>query len=178
MRREALLLAAIGLLLLWAPLLAADDSTLIAPTFKGVQSCKICHKADKIYPTWEETAHAGAFNSLPEDQRTNETCLECHATGVNEKGEVLEGVQCEACHGPGSAYSPKSVMEDRAKAIAAGLVIPDQHTCVRCHTDELPKACGVPMQENFAFDLMKIKGVHALKIHDMPSDSVDVPEGE
>lgn len=176
MRKEALLLAAISLLFWWTPLLAADDSTIATPMFEGAQSCRVCHLADKVYPTWEVTAHAGAFLVVPEDQRSNRICLDCHTTGVSEAGEVLEGVQCEACHGPGSAYSEKSIMEDRARAIAAGLVIPDQNTCVRCHTDALPRECGVPLQENFAFDLMKIKGVHTLKIQQALPDSIDLPD--
>ena len=176
MTKKALLLAAIGLLFCGTPTFAEDDSTAVSPAYKGAPSCKICHKTDQVYPTWEETAHAGAFSSLSEEQRSNETCLECHATGVTAKGKLLEGVQCEACHGPGSAYAKKSIMEDREQAVANGLIIPDQKTCLRCHTDNLPKECGDPLQDNFAYDLMKIKGVHALKINQQLPDSVDIPD--
>lgn len=44
-------------------------------------------------------------------------------------------VDCEACHGNGGDYWPAAVMRDRAKAIAAGLVLPDLASCRRCHED-------------------------------------------
>lgn len=42
-------------------------------------------------------------------------------------------LDCEACHGPGSGYSPMAVMKDPAKARAAGLVMPDKSFCSQCH---------------------------------------------
>jgi len=48
------------------------------------------------------------------------------------------GVQCEACHGPGSDYKAISVMKDKAAAVAAGLIIPDEAMCKKCHNAESP----------------------------------------
>jgi hypothetical protein len=45
-----------------------------------------------------------------------------------------KGLDCEGCHGNGGDYWPASVMRDRAKATAAGLVLPDLASCRKCHT--------------------------------------------
>ena len=50
-----------------------------------------------------------------------------------EAASGLLGVQCESCHGPGAAYSPAEVMIDREKALLAGLSIPDEAVCRKCH---------------------------------------------
>jgi hypothetical protein len=42
-------------------------------------------------------------------------------------------VDCEKCHGNGGDYWPASVMRDRAKAGAAGLVTPTLASCKKCH---------------------------------------------
>ncbi|WP_242356267.1 MULTISPECIES: hypothetical protein [Anaeromyxobacter] len=46
---------------------------------------------------------------------------------------AVKGLDCEGCHGNGADYWPASVMRDREKAIAAGLVMPTLATCKRCH---------------------------------------------
>ena len=44
-----------------------------------------------------------------------------------------KGLDCEGCHGNGADYWPAGVMRDRAKAVAAGLVMPALAACKRCH---------------------------------------------
>ena len=51
---------------------------------------------------------------------------------------IADGVQCETCHGAGSDYLSLSTMKDRARAIAAGLIIPTKEACVKCHNTESP----------------------------------------
>jgi hypothetical protein len=46
---------------------------------------------------------------------------------------AAKGLDCEGCHGNGADYWPASVMRDRAKAAAAGLVTPTLATCAKCH---------------------------------------------
>ena len=73
-------------------------------------------------------------------------CLECHVTGYKaDKAltaalKVEDGVQCEACHGPGSDYKSIPVMKDKAKAEAAGLVlsVDDPKLCTQCHNSKSP----------------------------------------
>jgi hypothetical protein len=44
-----------------------------------------------------------------------------------------KGLDCEGCHGNGGDYWPAAVMRDRAKAVAAGLVLPELSFCRKCH---------------------------------------------
>ena len=145
--------------------------------YVGVKKCKTCHKKEKIgnqYGKWLESPHAKAFESLKsdtakkvaaqlgiDDPTKSERCLRCHTTGFGEGGYDLnasaehnakfEGVQCEACHGPGSAYRKLKVM----KGIAAGkldpndygLIYPKEEDCRRCHTPE-----DNPFYKEFNFD--------------------------
>jgi len=70
-------------------------------------------------------------------------CLMCHVTGAQNSlatfGEAFsdnQGVGCEACHGPGAAYTDPAVMADREAFLASGGKIPDEVTCRECHRDE------------------------------------------
>lgn len=99
-------------------------------SFIGAEKCKMCHKLQ--YDSWLATRHAKATETAKASTRWTfeASCLACHATNNDEK---LPGVQCEACHGPGSDYRAMSIMKDRQKAIANGLIIPTQETCNGCH---------------------------------------------
>jgi hypothetical protein len=121
--------------------------------YVGASKCKMCHKGAKkgeIWEKWEASAHAKAFESLPEASRKDEKCLACHTTGFGEGGyavgaetaDKFAGVGCEACHGPGSAYKSMKVMKDPELAKQKGLITPDEKTCQKCHVgDKLPKEC-------------------------------------
>ena len=100
------------------------------------------------------TDWAAFLASLREENRDIENpieetrCLKCHTTGaqrwpVDPTAVVrpAEGVGCEACHGPGSAYIEPEVMADSKRFLENGGNIPDELTCRGCHRDE-----------NFAFD--------------------------
>jgi Cytochrome c554 and c-prime len=120
-----------------------------APTYVGVQKCKMCHRLQ--FESWSTTKHAKATEDAKNSKtRKFETaCLTCHATNHDE---TMAGVQCEACHGPGSGYKTISIMKDVAKAKAAGLIIPTQTTCNGCHD-------GKDHHKKIAFT----KAVHAHK---------------
>lgn len=102
-------------------------------THVGAAKCKICHKLQ--FDSWLATPHANATATAKGSSRWpfEAACLSCHATN---RDEALAGVQCEACHGAGSDYRSLQIMKDRRKAVAAGLVIPSQATCDRCHDGE------------------------------------------
>jgi len=79
------------------------------------------------------------------DPQKSGKCLKCHSTAYNfteavatDKITPEEGVTCESCHGPGKNYKNKVVMEDQAKAIAAGLICPATKSCVLCHNEKSP----------------------------------------
>jgi len=132
--------------------LAACSVALAAPTYIGADKCKMCHKEQ--FTSWEGLAHAKAFDRLKDDEKGKAECLKCHATGGAAE---MPGVQCEACHGPGSEYKSIKVMKDQQAAVAAGLVLPTEATCKGCHE-------GAPHEvPAFNYDEAVKTGVHAHK---------------
>jgi hypothetical protein len=124
-----------------------------AADYIGAAKCKICHKVQ--FDSWQTLGHAKAFERLKPEEQGNADCLRCHATGGSAE---MPGVQCEACHGPGSGYKAMDVMKDRQKSAAAGLVLPDEALCKGCHAGKAPH--DLPA---FDFGTAKEKGVHAHK---------------
>lgn len=131
----------------------------------GVKKCRMCHMSDKKgdqFAAWKKGPHSKAFETLGGaeakkiaeekglgDPQKAPECLKCHVTGYNteaceapKKVKMEDGVGCESCHGPGSAYWKKKVMEDltkgKIKGSSVGLVEPDEKLCVTCHNEESP----------------------------------------
>lgn len=149
-------LVAMGLLVLAGAPLAEEKAQ---PSYIGVDGCKMCHKSEKSgnqYGVWLESAHAKAYEVLASDaakaiagdkgnpQELDE-CLQCHVTAhgvdaarLDKKYKVEDGIGCESCHGPGSEYKSNKVMKDRDAAVAAGLIVPTEETCVACHNEKSP----------------------------------------
>lgn len=92
----------------------------------GSESCRTCHR--DIHEAWSERSHARAGESLGSEQMPDPRCQPCHMPVM----EVETGVGCEACHGPGSAYSRLAVMIDPLKRTSAGLVDAGAG-CPACH---------------------------------------------
>jgi len=139
----------------------AEGEKEVKHEYVGVDKCKMCHKKDGTFAGWEATAHATAFDKLDDAGKANKECAPCHTTGTTAEGELLKGVQCEGCHGPGSDFKKKSVMEDKEAAIAAGLIIPTEETCKTCHAAKAYPEGHKAMPE-FKFDEMVKKGVHPM----------------
>lgn len=102
------------------------------PDYIGAKRCRLCHRA--AYDGWSRTAHRRATENIAPGSMQS-SCLECHATGP----AALQGVQCEACHGPGGDYWYPEVMIDPEKARLAGLVRPTESVCRSCHGSGLPE---------------------------------------
>jgi hypothetical protein len=141
--------------------------------FVGVNACKPCHMGEakgRIYETWSATAHATSFERLDPAQRANPVCLRCHTTGWNRQiapGKTLEdlrGVQCEACHGPGSDYKSLVFMKHEPEAWKRGLIRPVEWTCRRCHSPDIPQDCwgGAPTPPEFDYRNASQKILHSL----------------
>jgi hypothetical protein len=128
---------------------------LSGPTFIGDGKCKMCHKTE--HASWAKMKHAKAFDLLKPEEQKDEKCLSCHTTGYGTSDKVLEGVQCEACHGPGSEYKSIKVMKDPEKAKAAGLIEADEKVCVGCHNEKSPTFKG------FNYEEAKSKAMHEKK---------------
>ncbi len=105
------------------------------PYYIGNRKCRLCHF--EYFKGWEKDPHANAFVRLGRMQN-NPYCLKCHTTGFREpQGFVsekitpeLRGVQCEACHGPGSKH--KDSPHDK-NALPIGRKIDYQSVCIKCH---------------------------------------------
>jgi len=167
---------ALGLALLIA---VAATGQIIAGdhAYVGADKCKMCHNSaakGAQYTKWTEAKHSKAFTDLAGDKakeiaaakgiadpQKDDGCLSCHVTGhgvdaarLTDKYNAEQGVSCESCHGPGGDYWKMSVMKDKAQAAAAGLIMPDEKTCVTCHNDKSPTFKG------FDFAAMKAKIAH------------------
>ena len=105
-----------------------------AADYIGAKKCKACHI--KQFKSWKTTTMADSFENLKagvkvaekkaagledKDYTHDAGCLKCHTTGYGKPGGFttieetpkLAGVQCESCHGAGSAY--KVVMKKNKK---------------------------------------------------------------
>ena len=125
--------------------------------YTGVAACAACHKGPAHgfqFSKWRDGPHARAFAVLATeraaeiaakagvggDPQTSAACLSCHTTGHGVAATSFapefdhrDGVQCESCHGPGSAYSAEEVMKDADAAKKAGLIKAVESTCRPCH---------------------------------------------
>jgi len=158
--KKLILLAVLlsALVTFWALLMVAEETKEeVKHDFVGVKKCKACHKAQ--YKTWLETGHAKT-DLLTDEEKKKAECLSCHVTGTTAKDSLLEGVQCEACHGPGSDYKSLKIKSKKkwkadpeaakTAAIEAGLIYPTKEDCKRCHKKE-----GNPNFKPFDFAKMK-----------------------
>lgn len=132
--------------------------------YVGVKICGTCHRTEKQgkqFDIWQKSKHASAYKTLLTD-KANEIakskglakpaaespeCLQCHAITetklVDKTFDMKDGVQCEVCHGAGSAYKTITIMKDKAKAIAAGMTEYKndediEKMCKTCHNDKSP----------------------------------------
>jgi predicted CXXCH cytochrome family protein len=103
----------------------ADDG---GGTYVGPEVCKACHQAQS--DAWQDAPHADAskvdaFLADWKSLNSPNYCLQCHTTGYdpNTGHYALEGVTCEACHGPFNPEHPQKPM----------LVQTDPAACGACH---------------------------------------------
>lgn len=121
---------------------APEDTTFFrvtgpTPFYGAAITCGDCHT--NVYPSWSQTAHAGAFTTLKDiGQGANKTCLPCHTAGYglstgfqDEKTTpFFGGVQCGNCHGPvGTHTIYPNDPERRPKTYLNAQV------CGSCHSD-------------------------------------------
>jgi YVTN family beta-propeller protein len=144
------------------------------PLYIGTQACGECHNGPETghqLAKWRLTAHAKAYTSLamPEskeivrlsgltgDPYQLRMCLGCHATASEAEDweklpefRIEDGLQCEACHGPGSEYASEELMRDRTKARNAGLKVLTKDDCRVCHR---PKGSHDTVLKRKPFDI-------------------------
>jgi len=166
MKKLALVLILLGVFLLVLSnfVLSQEKPKTEQKAFKyiGTFKCKLCHNTPqkgKVYDWWAAEKHSKAYGTLANEQSKNiakgmgiadaqksEKCLVCHVTGYNApaaqkdvKYSMVEGVTCEACHGPGEAYQAMKYMKDPILAAKeAGLIKPTNEVCITCHNKKSP----------------------------------------
>jgi hypothetical protein len=107
------------------------------PFYVGMDKCAACHKPATAF--WRSTVHASAWKTLVDGgKQADYKCVGCHVTGYGEVGgtslghtQRFENVQCENCHGPGSAHVAGKGLED-PPAIQRETPSP---VCTRCHNE-------------------------------------------
>lgn len=144
----------------------------------GADKCKMCHNKPATgdqYSKWLQDPHSQALKSLSNqksldyakkngiaDPAKEAKCLKCHSTydmiDAKLRGGILatEGVSCESCHGPGSAYKSPSVMKNIEQAKTMGLIVPDKALCLHCHGSK-----DNPFFKEFNFEAASAKIAHA-----------------
>lgn len=152
----------LSMLAMTATCVAQDKA---ANKYTGTKVCGPCHKSEKSgnqLGVWQKSKHAEAFKVLTTAKADeiakakglktaaaeSPECLQCHTVVADAKlfdktFDAKDGVQCEMCHGAGSAYKTMTIMKDKAKSIAAGLTeFKDEKAiekmCVTCHNDKSP----------------------------------------
>ncbi len=117
---------------------------MYAPTasewYIGAATCSQCHDTEGnykyTYTPWQGTGHASAF-----DPSAPSYCAPCHTVGVNGLDDAIDGdagyddapiatyedVQCENCHGRGSAHQTSLAAADISISYDAAV-------CGDCHS--------------------------------------------
>lgn len=114
---------------------AADHTSEPTSTYYvGSGACVACHQ--QFWAAWAYSPHAGAWKALVTRQATvNPECIGCHSTGWGEPGGnastdptamfTWKAVQCDSCHGAGSAHVANPRANHTAPVTKA--------TCLACH---------------------------------------------
>jgi hypothetical protein len=112
-----------------------EKSGAIRERYLGQNVCFTCHS--DLMRRFAVDRHFRAFGTLTNrGEEENRRCLPCHATGfgsysgydpVEERksGRDLRGVQCEACHGPGTKHARDGTYRESART-----------SCAKCHTSQ------------------------------------------
>ena len=137
-----------------------EGEPLSGATYIGEKSCKKCHM--KQHRSWRKMKHNKAWKNLPdkyknlaEKDEAGRVCASCHVTGWGEptrngfvdaeKSKHLLGVQCEACHGPGSKHKEagQRVLDEKRKKFEPGeptFTLMKTTKCSECHNPHVSHA--------------------------------------
>ncbi|CAG1002277.1 hypothetical protein ANRL4_03248 [Anaerolineae bacterium] len=111
---------------------------------------------DSALRRWRPYKRAENWESAAYDWEQN--CAGCHTTGLdlNQKHWQDSGVQCEACHGPGSTHAELAEKAGEQPTPAELLVIresvvvsADAQVCGQCHSAGMEPTRGLPYPLNY-----------------------------
>jgi hypothetical protein len=116
--------------------------------YAGAESCKKCHEQE--YAQWSKTAHAVAADSpaaesAPADKKYR------FVTGMGSPGGYpapgRQGVQCEACHGPGERHVKNPEKKGQDYIVGLG------GSCDNCVVEQICRSChGPDDDQKFKFE--------------------------
>lgn len=122
------------LLLVAGPTVASDNRRAV-----GVAVCAGCHATQAN--AWSAGAHAAALRGLPAARRSDAKCVGCHTTGLST---LLQGVQCESCHGPADTHATNPRGQAVGRKGRPFMTVADA-VCFRCHTADAPRRLELPV---------------------------------
>ncbi len=120
--------------------LRAPEPTAGQPRYVGGEQCVDCH--EEAQTVWRGTPHSHAYRTLVDiSKEFNLSCVGCHVTGYRAPGgsevvqnEGLRDVQCETCHGPGSAHI--AARGDAQRRATIRRTVTTDFCAGQCHTPE------------------------------------------
>ncbi len=150
--------------------------------YLGAGKCKVCHASDangNAHKKWFDSQHRLAYSHLASaaakelalkhgvaDAQQSPKCLKCHVTAFGEPAErlsksfkIVDGVQCESCHGPGENHFKKRLSAPTKEKESPGaggssesggasplsdeiILRPPVAQCLACHNSESPTFAG------------------------------------
>lgn len=134
--------------------------------FVNNSTCKLCHNDPangEQFTKWKASVHARAHTTLMSEEANHiaqemgitspavesPECLRCHVTGYDPLTQSVpapivmrEGVQCDSCHGKGSAHLADGKELRMNPAAEINLknhrTAPHEEVCLQCHNTESP----------------------------------------
>ena len=144
------------------------------PYYLGADACGGCHaqRDPDIWNGWSNTLHAHAWENLQNSGHARESCNHCHTVDFNETPgnsgfddapiEKFVNVQCENCHGAGSAHIAGGNPDPTKISISYEATL-----CGNCHTgdrypqyDEWQLSLHGNSLENHAVGISSCLGCH------------------
>lgn len=107
----------------------------------GSAKCLDCHAVEHSW--WSGSAHANAMASLRAKGSDDPACVRCHATAKTSGPapstltgfDILGGVGCESCHGPGEAHVTAGGGTTNIEGLGDSCpVCVIEAVCTSCHT--------------------------------------------
>jgi predicted CXXCH cytochrome family protein len=120
--------------------LADDTGTRSPGSYVGSDTCQPCHPDS--HAGWAGTNHMNAWDTLNNSSQKVEACETCHVTGWGDEAHGgfdsntdlpvnMRGIQCEACHGPGSDHvnttDPSDVLVSYSAVVCGATCHEEEH---------------------------------------------------
>jgi len=120
-------------------------------SYVGAQACEKCHEQE--YAQWSTTAHAAAAVS-PAAATASPDKQFRFTTGSGSPGghpaSGMQGVQCEACHGPGERHVKEPEKKGQEYIVGLG------GSCDSCVVEQICRTCHRPDDDpKFVFEQYK-----------------------